>query len=829
MALGSDILRQLRRPLALTRLGLVAERGARAFWPLWVVAAVGFGLWLSGVVPAGAAWGTWLWAVVLAGAAVAALWGARRFRWPRPADALARLDHELAGRPLAALSDQPAIGGDDPTSQALWEAHQRRMAAHAAGARAVPPDLKLADRDPFALRHLALLFLAAVVVFGTGLGAGSALAPRDTDGAAGMAAAAWEGWAEPPQYTGRPALYLNDSSDALSLPAGTVISIRLYGESGALAVSETVSAAGSGSSDTQQSFAVTRSGRVQISGGAERSWDITVEPDAAPEVAILAAAEAQRGGTFSLPFRAADDFGVRRGQADITLDLPQVDRRYGLVPDPIARDAVQLDLPMPYGADRAEIEDALTDTLSTHPWANLPVIVRLTVQDDADQAGESAPMAMILPGKRFFEPMAAAIAEQRRDLLWAPAANGHRISQVLRAVSWQPEGVFRRPEHLETLRGVIDQIETQTNTGFSDETALQELSDTMWDLALELEEGSIENARERLRRARERLADAMRRGASPAEIAELMDELRAATDAYMDLLAENAVPAEDEIDQPDTGEDSQNVTMQQIQEMMDEIQRLMDEGRMDEAQALMEQLNQLLDNLQMQEGGDPDPSGRQRQMEELGETLRDQQDLSDEAFRDLQDRFNGRDTPSQQQQGDGSGDQTEETGQGSLADRQRALQEALDAQRQQLPGLTGEEADAARDALDRAGEAMEDAAEALERDDLPGAIDGQARALEALRDGMRSLADAFDREAEGEEGGLAEDGSTMRMPEDRDPLGRLAGRDGEAQEGVEGGALEGGDPRARAQDLLEELRRRAGELTRPEDERDYLGRLLDRF
>ncbi len=40
---------------------------------------------------------------------------------------------------------------------------------------------------------------------------------------------------------------------------------------------------------------------------------------------------------------------------------------------------------------------------------------------------------------------------------------------------------------------------------------------------------------------------------------------------------------------------------------------------------------------------------------------------------------------------------------------------------------------------------------------------------------------------------------------------------------------EGLDPARRARDLLDEIRRRSGQPDRPQDERDYLGRLLDRF
>jgi hypothetical protein len=59
----------------------------------------------------------------------------------------------------------------------------------------------------------------------------------------------------------------------------------------------------------------------------------------------------------------------------------------------------------------------------------------------------------------------------------------------------------------------------------------------------------------------------------------------------------------------------------------------------------------------------------------------------------------------------------------------------------------------------------------------------------------------------------------------RDPLGRDAGDRGGALEG----ALHGGaDVAERARQVLEELRRRLADPSRPEEERDYFERLLKR-
>jgi hypothetical protein len=123
---------------------------------------------------------------------------------------------------------------------------------------------------------------------------------------------------------------------------------------------------------------------------------------------------------------------------------------------------------------------------------------------------------------------------------------------------------------------------------------------------------------------------------------------------------------------------------------------------------------------------------------------------------------------------------------------------------------------------------MEDAERALRQDDLAGALDKQADAMRAMREGMRSLNESMAQERrdngnnnQGEAIGRADPNSA------RDPLGREPG-DG-ARIGSDRNLLQGDDVYRRAQDLLDEIRRRQGEQTRPESERDYLKRLLELY
>ena len=845
----------VRWPLRLTRVGMFAEALVQSFWPLMTVTLLVLAVLMLGFQDSVLIEVVWMTAVAAAIAWLSALgYAIKTFRLPTRDAAMARLDATLPGRPLQALTDTQSIGADDAASTAVWRAHQARMAERAARAEAVPADLRIASRDPYALRYVAALAFAVAVIFGSILRVGSVadMAP----GTGGLATGpVWEGWAESPRYTGRPTIYLNDiKAGTLELPAGSLVTLRLYGEVGALALSETVSGreAVPNPSEAAQDFTVLQDGEIAISGPGGRSWQVAIIPDMPPEIALLDDPTASAMGETTLPFEARDDYGVEAGEAFFALDLASLDRRYGLEIDPEPRPELIVPLPMPISGDRREFEENLIEDFSEHPWANLPVLARLTALDGAEQQYETEPRAMVLPGRRFFDPVAAAVIEARRDLLWS-RANGQRIAQVLRAISYLPEDLFRKNTDALRLRKVIGTLEVHTSYGMSDEKQ-QELADEMWELALILEEGDLADAAERMRRAQERLNEAIRNGASDEEIAELMRELRRATEDYLEQLSRQAQRQQQE--QRQNGENappqnSMTMTQDDLQRMMDRIQELMEQGRMAEAQQALQELQQMLENMQVTQGqgGQGGQSPGQQAMEGLSETLREQQGLSDQAFRDLQEQFNPN-AQSGQSQGNegrngGQGRGTEHEGQGegqggqaqngegeqgepgdSIADRQRALRDELNRQQQNLPGAGTPEGDAARDALDRAGRAMDGAEEALRENDLAEAFDNQGQAMEALREGMRALGEMMAQQQQNMQPGQGMQESDRRA-DSRDPLGRESGNSG--VQGDDSPLALNDDAYGRARELLDEIRRRSGEADRPEVERDYLNRLLDRF
>ena len=368
------------------------------------------------------------------------------------------------------------------------------------------------------------------------------------------------------------------------------------------------------------------------------------------------------------------------------------------------------------------------------------------------------------------------------------------------------------------MRGAVGLLEAPD---FSVQTR-DRLAEALWEAAVQLEDGGLSDALQAMRDAQEKLSEAIRNGASPDEIQQLMDQLRQATQDYTRMLAEQSEAPE--ADSPDQGqEQGQQITGDQIQQMMEEIQRLMNEGRMAEAEQLLEQFNRMMENLQVRQSKGQQGEGSQgsQPMNRLADTLRDQQQLSDEAFREAQRQFR-----------DGQQGET-----GDLADRQRTLREDLDRQRELLPGQGSKRGDQARDRLDDAGRAMEEAEQALRDGDTGTAMQRQADAIQSMREGMQSMGDMLAQQ--GQQGQRGEDGQqgqtggadgSGRAGGDpgTDPLGRQqpTGSNQITGEGVDG---PGQNPAARAKDLLDEIRRRMGDPGRSAAELDYLDRLGDRF
>jgi len=761
-------------------------------------------------------------------------------------------DSGLDHRPLTALEDRIAAGSGDPDSETLWQAHLLRVSEAARNLRVWLPSPGMASRDPYGLRAVAVLLLVVA-------GAGAigdvlprlerALVPRF--GVTGGGQISLDVWITPPAYTGLAPMFLerpraeNDSLAAVSpvlppvrIPVGSVLlaqtgksdsapSIRLGERVIEFAVIGSSVDPGGYRAETIIEDADRNVTGLSVGIGADpvAHWPVQVIADTPPEVEFTGPPKQTGRAHLFLEFEARDDYAVAGVQVVIR-------HRDGLT-IPNGGDAIRIDLPAP-GLGSDQVKGSTIQNLAAHPWAGLEVEVQLHALDARGQAGASDVFPMILPERTFNHPVARAIVEARKELnIPTPVV----LDQVIRML----DDLASRPQHFFNDTVVFLALSFARGRLIYDPemAAVASVQKLLWDTALRLEDGDFSIAERDLREIQERLAAAMREGASGEELERLMDELQQALDKYLSALAEHM--EREGLTNAPPGSTPQMVEGGDLQQMIEQARELARTGAMDAARQMLSQLNQMLDNIR--EGMRmAQPSEEMSQARQLMDGLRGltqrQQKLLDDSFRRVQEdaRNQGPQTPGALQ-GPGSDQSAREgsernpnakpgdgPGPGAGADQEKLRRELgrLMLQMDQLLGSIPAP-------LGQAERSMRGAADSLKRGDAAGAVPQQTDAVDRLRQAADGLSEQMARRF-GQATGMIPGQSGMRPgPGGGDPFGRRPG-------GAFGASVDDGNVRVptrmemlRAREIVDELRRRSGEHTRPKPELNYIERLLRRF
>jgi uncharacterized protein (TIGR02302 family) len=815
--------RLLTARLRLARAALVWELVWPAAWPALGLIGAFLVLALFDLLPSlpGPAHAVLLAAFALAIAAAAAH-GVWRIAWPDRSAARRRIELSsgLAHRPLLALGDRPstALG---PDGDALWAAHQRQVMASLRGLRIGWPRSALARHDPWGLRAiLAILLVIAAIDAGPDWRdrVAHALKPNFAPGAAAVAAS-FDLWVTPPDYTGLPPQFLRarggaEVKDTVKIATGSSLIAQVHGGDAVPNLTVDKDAHPFETVD-QQNFRVgtTLTAGTQLTltqdGATLGAWPIEIIPDNAPTIAFAHPPSATPRAALRLDFHAADDYGVESAKAVITR------------PDDASGEKIALPLPLP-GLHLKDAAATSYHDLSPHPWAGLPVEIRLVASDARGQTGTSAPARMTLPQRSFTNPVAQAIIDQRRELVKDPTAR-EPVAEILGDLRQQP--AMYRNDTLVTLALSVAEHALREAASKSGHDAVVEL---LWDTALHVEDGNMSLAERQLRELQQKLQDALARNAPDSEIDELTRELHQALDNYMRSLAENLRRHPDQAMNPSQG--GRVLSDKDLQRMIDQARELARNGQKEQARQLLSQLQNMLENLRAAKPGQSRGGSNEAQqtMRGLQDLMQRQQQLLDRSFR-AQNRQNGQMGQPGQQGGQGE-DRDDSTENGAMDDA--ANQEALRRQLGEMMRHLGEGSNEIPQSLGRAERSMHDATGALQSGHPGQAITPQTDALDQLQQGARDYAkklqDELGRELSGGEGGFG--GETGPMPPDDsegDPLGRPLSNSGAYDQGNV--RIPDFNVLQKTRQILDELRRRSGERDRPSIELDYIDRLLKRF
>ena len=771
----SHVHARLNRATALARFVLVIERVMPALWPAIGIigvyfAAALFGLFL--IIP-------WILQSLILALAITATGlalenGFRDVHWPGWQDAARRLERDsaLSHRPISEGDDRLLAGGSDPVAMELWARHQARALTGSLHVTWPNPDFD--SRDPRRLHLVLLVLLAASLIVARGDWRARLAGAFDSGAAAGISL---DAWVDPPPYTGLAPIYLpQDERQEIVVPTGSILNLRAHGASHAPGISigdmHPPRFAGE-AGDYAATAKLTHDGRVRVQASGHRIglWHLRVIPDRIPVIVFTQPPSVTERDAVKFAFKASDDYGVVSARV--------VMRPHGKQAAPLI-----VDLPL---APAKTVDQTSYSDLTGHPYAGLMVDAHLEARDGAGQVGMSKTVTFRLPERVFTDPLARALIEQRQALATSVDRAGRRaVADMLNALTIAPDKFYAGQE------GVYAGIRA-AYWGVRSAQAVSDLEDVenlLWQIAMAVEEKGMLTAANSLRELQALITAALAAHAPQPVIDQLLQRYNQAMQRYLEALMQNAQKSS----QPQANDpNAKNLSSNDLDQMMKAIQQLAASGNRDAAAQMLAALQNMLENMQVSASQTGNGQGGEQKNGELNQAIQEYGDLMGQQ-RALMDK-----TLRQQQ---GNGDPKDGGAQG-LARQQDQVRQKLNQAMQKL-GKNGE-------ALGKAGEAMQQAQKSLNSKDLANAGNAEANALQELRKGADALAKQM------------QNNGTDQARGQEDPLGRGQNGPGNMIK------LPDANDLARARDILQELRRRAGQRSRAPQELDYLDRLLKEF
>jgi uncharacterized protein (TIGR02302 family) len=728
----------------------------------------------------------------------------------------------LNHRMVSSSEDELVAESENPETASLWEEHKRRKLLGLTDVKIDAPKSAWRIFDPQALRvPVALAALAALW-----LGPGDIIS--NARNAANIATPTIirpltiDAWLKPPPYTGKPPLLLTSpamqeklaSGADVLVPENASLSLRVQGADHPQLVF--YSLGGSAETEIKSITAKTttsesgftsevkldRPAIVKLLDGSKElaSWPIMLIPDEPPKIKLVGEPKPEKLGRLNVGWDSSDDYGVKSITTEISL-ADQQESDVGFESNGVFLfDAPEFKIALRKPNAKAE-KGNTTQDLSSHPWAGLYVEMTLTATDAAGHSTITTPTRFKLPERAFFKPLAKAIIEQRKILILSPDG-APNVATMLDAILAYPYSIRNQSRLILNLAAIKSEL---ANAGDTDTvgSAITEL----WPLAVAIEDGELADARAELKALKQQLEQALRDGAPLEKIAELTDKMRKAMDRLLDQMRKEAEKRKADGNQSAEKQKGREITKEELQNMLDQIEKLAQNGSKESAEQLLAELDKLLQNLEPGNGQAMDPNGDpglQQKMDELSDLMRRQQQLMDET-----QRMGPNDDGDQQgQQGEGS------KGKG-LSDKQGGLSDRLDRLNRDLGGGDDNFGDASKN--------MKDAQGSLREGSKEDALRQQGEAMKGMQEGAKKLGKKLAEQGQGKTGQDGRDGEAGGNNDD--PLGRPRATTN-PETGPNKNTVPSELAMRRAREILEQLRNRSNDQNLGETERGYIERLL---
>ncbi len=775
-------------PVAVARLTLGAKQRLIAYSPFIATLSGFIGLAEMGLFTRFGSWGHLV--CLLGGGALvvtAFRYGQRQLKPLTEAEVLRVVERAsgLQHRPLQALHDKRVVG-----LALFWDNYQKRLRQQLAETAFHLPRPHL-----FAPRHW---LKAAPPALALGLAA-LAIWPLTTDTTARSQlknsfvinlADLWpsgqlDGWIAAPAYTREAPISLAADNRTPHVLEGSTLTLKING--GVFTPVATLNGHAwhftknapdpSGRVVYTLELPVQDSGRLLIRQDGRRlgAWTITTLIDGAPQVAFDGTPTTSERDVLKVAFTATDDYGLTKLEAEVTPTHISSD---------LSNSAMTNALTLPFAVPPAGKNKTMTGfryfDLTSSPWAGQEVVATLKATDGKNQSAESDPITFRLPERQFQNPISKALVSLRKQMFAKGLGAKPLVYQALGVLASSLEDDSTNDIDITGLMAL--RVAHLRSRFLETPDDLPPFLQLLWETAQHFEEGGSASTLDDLRRAEQALEDALANNADKNELQRRMQDLASALQRHLQQLQQQQQAQQ----QPQQGSASpQNaITPEDLANALDALASTLENGDKEQAHQMLSQLQQLMENLQSGGGGNGQPSPEQQARENALNALENLMQSQQQLMGDTQNQPQGQ-----------SQNQAHANAQQDLKQQLEELQQGLaqDSEAQKIPGLSGGQ------------QSMDQAENALRNNQRDSGVMNQGRALQQLQEAardMRRLLSQGNGSATGQRG----------LPNDRRKVD-IPGL--------------GAPDKARA--ILEELRKRASDPSRPATEREYLKRLLKVF
>lgn len=635
----------------------MAERLVQASWRLLFWLAFFAGLWMLQLPDLFEQTGRVIAALLFFGGALFfIIKDVLAFSAPTARDITRRLEREssLRHRPLTEESDEPAFTENDE-SYHLWTLEQQRRQRDFNKVKLVRWRVFLHDKDPYALR-----FVAIVILFAGFFAAGHQWQDRLING---LFPVEWYSKKStvppvivtitPPEYTGiaqKVLQGLGQNKEAQDIPAGSTIHVLINNAllppyivmggkkehpdsipDGGYEYTATLENNGDENGkdlyrfDVKQLFMshygfpyrlipdrppiiglqeASDQEKQEADKAAAKTEESSVQPaqstqpneaEEPPESAVIKFRQPKvlSDAQIQIPLEIYDDYGVKTLTMRMSLDPAVSDA-------PLGQPAEQTRSVMSPPAQNVDIAPVYDFT--DHTWAGLPVRIELSVEDQNGQSGTMDAIEMRLPERHFKHPVARQIIALRKRLAWEPEFAAIEVQYALQRLLEFPQDFQNDPIAVLTLRAAASRLAyTAERQNAPEYHNIQSVITLLWDIALRVEDGNLSIAARNLRTAQMRIESALQSETPlpPEQIAGLMNELRhAMTDyigEYSKELQKRFAEGEELLLTPEML--AELLDPAELAEFFRQMESEMKSGHSDNARGMLSKLQRMLDML----------------------------------------------------------------------------------------------------------------------------------------------------------------------------------------------------------------------------------------